>query len=235
MSEERPTRRALVLEVDPLVSERVRSMLRSEDFNTCLVDDWLLFRTLAAHTRFHFFVVDASAAQRNSALEVLRKLDPLAILVGADDATLAHFRMALPTATAVERSLRDPDALRRALGGVSVSAPVVPAVAASTPQDWVRAAFESFALSDRQLEVLAWALRGDTSREIAARLYISEPTVRNHLHAIYERLGVSGRRELLGRFVRGLIDQSAEAERGPGADPVTGSSGTRSAPDADEN
>ena len=53
------------------------------------------------------------------------------------------------------------------------------------------------------------ALVGDPSPEIARRLFISQATVRNHLHAIYDRVGVSGRRELLGRFVRGLLEGSA--------------------------
>jgi DNA-binding CsgD family transcriptional regulator len=50
------------------------------------------------------------------------------------------------------------------------------------------------------------ALLGESRREIAGRLYVTEMTVRNHLHAIYERVGVSGRRELVGRFVRGLLE-----------------------------
>ena len=45
-----------------------------------------------------------------------------------------------------------------------------------------------------------------TGPQIAARLYISEVTVRNHLHAIYERVGVSGRRELQGRLLRSLLE-----------------------------
>ena len=75
--------------------------------------------------------------------------------------------------------------------------------------DTVREAFLPFGLSERQLEVLGGALVGATSRQIAKQLFISELTVRNHLHAIYERVGVSGRRELLGRFVQGLIEGHA--------------------------
>ena len=65
--------------------------------------------------------------------------------------------------------------------------------------------FGPFGLSERQLEVLGRALLGEGSGAIAGRLFISELTVRNHLHAIYTQVGVSGRRELNGRFVRGLI------------------------------
>ena len=54
--------------------------------------------------------------------------------------------------------------------------------------------------------MLRRALLGDSAAEIAGRLYISELTVRNHLHAIYERVGVSGRRELQGRFLQTLLE-----------------------------
>ena len=111
--------------------------------------------------------------------------------------------MSFPNAILVDRGLRDPDALRLALG---TEAPLD--VLKDAP-DAVRSAFGDFGLSERQIEVLSGALRGDTSRDIAKGLFISEPTVRNHLHAIYERVGVSGRRELLGRFVRGLIEGHA--------------------------
>ena len=75
----------------------------------------------------------------------------------------------------------------------------------SSESDLVRGSFEPFGLSERQLEVLRLALVGQTPAEIGSTLFISERTVRNHLHAIYERVGVSGRRELLGRFVRVLL------------------------------
>jgi len=103
----------------------------------------------------------------------------------------------------VERQLRDPNALRRALGLDDAARPLL------LEPDAVRRAFVEFGLSERQLEVLGLALRGAPSREVARRLFISELTVRNHLHAIYERVGVSGRRELLGRFVQGLMEGHA--------------------------
>jgi DNA-binding CsgD family transcriptional regulator len=217
MSEEHPPRRALVVEGDPFVSERLRYMMRAEGLGVCAVDEWPLFRDLAAQHSFDLFAASAALAERPDALELLRKLQPLLLLGSETEASaIGRLRMALPGATLVDRSLRDPDAVRRALG----SAP--PAFEASraargpepSPQEWLRAAFESFGLSERQLEVLGRALRGETSRSMAAGLYISEATVRNHLHAIYERLGVSGRTELLGRFVQGLIEPGFRAERG---------------------
>jgi DNA-binding CsgD family transcriptional regulator len=48
-------------------------------------------------------------------------------------------------------------------------------------------------LTPRQLEVLRWVSRGLTNEEIAARLWISEHTVRKHLENISDRLGVRTR------------------------------------------
>jgi DNA-binding NarL/FixJ family response regulator len=50
-------------------------------------------------------------------------------------------------------------------------------------------------LSARQLEVLEELALGRSNREIAGRLFISTNTVKLHLRAIYERLGVSNRVE----------------------------------------
>jgi DNA-binding CsgD family transcriptional regulator len=58
-------------------------------------------------------------------------------------------------------------------------------------------------LSPREREVLDAALEGISARVIAARLSISEATVRSHLATIYGKLGVSGRVELLARLHHG--------------------------------
>ena len=51
-------------------------------------------------------------------------------------------------------------------------------------------------LSDRELEVLGEVTRGKTNAEIAATLYLSEKTVRNHVSTILEKLHLSNRVEL---------------------------------------
>lgn len=52
-------------------------------------------------------------------------------------------------------------------------------------------------LSDRELEVLRLAQRGLPSPQIAQALHIAAGTVRNHLSAIYRKLGVHSRHEAL--------------------------------------
>jgi DNA-binding NarL/FixJ family response regulator len=65
-------------------------------------------------------------------------------------------------------------------------------------------------LTERETEVLLELGRGGTNREIANRLFISDNTVKNHIHNILEKLGFSNRREVI-RYAqqRGLIGSSS--------------------------
>lgn len=53
------------------------------------------------------------------------------------------------------------------------------------------------ALTDREHEVVQWVIQGMTNKQIAARLGISEKTVKTHLSNVFRKLNVSGRIELL--------------------------------------
>ena len=56
---------------------------------------------------------------------------------------------------------------------------------------------ERYGLSNRESEILAFALRGRTSERIAQELVISKSTVDTHLRRIYAKCGVHSRQELL--------------------------------------
>jgi DNA-binding NarL/FixJ family response regulator len=61
-------------------------------------------------------------------------------------------------------------------------------------------------LSARELEVLGLVATGTTNREAAARLFISEATVKSHLINIYDKLGVGDRAAAVAEgFNRGLL------------------------------
>ncbi|HEY3504265.1 MAG TPA: response regulator transcription factor [Actinocatenispora sp.] len=61
-------------------------------------------------------------------------------------------------------------------------------------------------LSQRELEVLSLIAAGSTNREAAARLFISEATVKTHLLHIYAKLGVNDRAAAVATaFHRGLL------------------------------
>ena len=52
------------------------------------------------------------------------------------------------------------------------------------------------ALSNRELEIVILVARGFKNKEMAERMFISEQTVKNHLHNIFDKVGVSDRLEL---------------------------------------
>ncbi|NUS64133.1 MAG: response regulator transcription factor [Saccharothrix sp.] len=61
-------------------------------------------------------------------------------------------------------------------------------------------------LSDREVEVLGLIARGSTNREAAAKLFISEATVKTHLVHVYAKLGVKDRAAAVAvAYERGLL------------------------------
>lgn len=63
-----------------------------------------------------------------------------------------------------------------------------------------RAVDPSDQLSDREIAVMELLAEGLSNRIIASRLFVSEHTVRNHLHRIYRKLGVGTRQEAIRVF-----------------------------------
>jgi DNA-binding NarL/FixJ family response regulator len=92
-------------------------------------------------------------------------------------------------------------AVRAAAAGQSVLAPSV----ATRLMSRVREPAPEV-LSQRELEVLALVAGGSANRETAARLFISEATVKTHLLHIYAKLGVTDRAAAVAEaFNRGLL------------------------------
>ena len=52
-------------------------------------------------------------------------------------------------------------------------------------------------LTEREYDSLKLSLQGHTNKEIGERLFVSENTVKFHLRNIYNKLGVSNRKEAL--------------------------------------
>jgi DNA-binding NarL/FixJ family response regulator len=92
-------------------------------------------------------------------------------------------------------------AIRAAAQGDAVLAPSVASRLVSQLREPARDA-----LSERELEVLALIARGETNRGAAARLFISEATVKTHLLHIYEKLDVNDRAAAVAAaYERGLL------------------------------
>ncbi|MBI4480856.1 MAG: response regulator transcription factor [Acidobacteria bacterium] len=61
---------------------------------------------------------------------------------------------------------------------------------------WAEEPKDNSPLSARERQVVELVSQGFKNREIAQRMFISEQTVKNHLHNIFDKLGVSDRLEL---------------------------------------
>lgn len=83
--------------------------------------------------------------------------------------------------------------------------PVPPAI--GPPGEWP-------GLTGRQREIVAWAARGMSNKQIARQLGISPETVKTHLRHVFEREGVHGRVALLAAH---LHDPSKESPQAPPA------------------
>lgn len=73
----------------------------------------------------------------------------------------------------------------------------------------------AYGLSERERQVMQLMVQGLSTREIAAELYLSPYTVQEHFTAIFDKVGVRSRRELVGR----LFFQHYQPTRRDGAVP----------------
>jgi DNA-binding NarL/FixJ family response regulator len=64
-------------------------------------------------------------------------------------------------------------------------------------------------LTVRQREVAALLVQGMPTHTMAKRLFLTESTVKNHLHALYGRLGVSSRTQAVVVLLTGRRGSNA--------------------------
>ena len=77
---------------------------------------------------------------------------------------------------------------------------------------------QAYTLSRRESEIVQHVARGESTREIAALLQISSNTVQDHLKAIFEKVGVRSRRELVGHLFAQQYQPRMAAGTSLGAD-----------------
>ena len=59
---------------------------------------------------------------------------------------------------------------------------------------------DAYSLTSREVEVTRLVARGLSTDEIASELFLSRHTIRDHLKAIFEKVGVSSRGELTSKL-----------------------------------
>ncbi len=76
----------------------------------------------------------------------------------------------------------------------------------------VEDAFDNWRLTPAERDVALFAIKGCSTAEIAALRGTSEGTIKAQTNAIYRKAGVSGRSQLLGVFIEGLVDVAPPLE-----------------------
>ena len=86
------------------------------------------------------------------------------------------------------------------LSGPNAQGQIAVIMEVARPVEVVSLLGQAYDLSKRESEVLQSVLRGYSTAEIAATFHISSHTVQDHLKAIFEKVGVRSRRELVGQL-----------------------------------
>jgi DNA-binding CsgD family transcriptional regulator len=103
----------------------------------------------------------------------------------------------------VQANLAEPDVAGRAS--------TVIALRPLGPREMAPMLSSLYGLSPREREVVAAVVRGDTTKEIAARLTISPATVKEHLDRACAKTGARGRRALIARLFRDVYQPALMA------------------------
>ena len=93
------------------------------------------------------------------------------------------------------------DSIRKVYAGEPILAPAVTGKLLGQLSG-SRQAKNNFGLSNRELEILTYVVRGASNKDIGISLFISDKTVKNHLSNIFRKLGVEDRTQAALKAVK---------------------------------
>jgi DNA-binding CsgD family transcriptional regulator len=91
-------------------------------------------------------------------------------------------------------------------------------VEVARPVEIAQLIVQAYALSRRESEIVRLVAQGQTTTQIAEAFHITANTVQDHLKAIFEKVGVRSRRELVSQLFAQQYQPRIAAGREPGAD-----------------
>ncbi|MBB4930142.1 DNA-binding NarL/FixJ family response regulator [Lipingzhangella halophila] len=145
-----------------------------------------------------------------STVAELAKLTKVIMLTHTEDAEVIRTALQRGASGYLVHGHFSAEELGRALHDVmhGTGAPLSPVAASVTLQDMrsspdpgdTRTDRRELDLTDREEEIMAVVARGLGNRAVAAELFLTEKTVKNHINRIFRKLGVSSRAAAIARW-----------------------------------
>ena len=206
--------KVFVIDIDAGVLSSIESVLLAQSYEVICFGSTEEFIAQHQPTHVGCIVIDLSVAGTNGCelirhLHESRSLVSLVVVSGLIDsaARFSRKKVALPILTKACETWTFLTMVEDAIAG-SLKRDSISAKIESSPVDWIRhfgpnvpAKEKILKLSPRQREVLALLLGGDTLKEAAEKLKISEHTVGDYVKGIYKNFSVSSRAELMALFI----------------------------------
>jgi two-component system nitrate/nitrite response regulator NarL len=208
---ERTKKRVVIADDHPLVVDAIAQVFKDEgEFEVIgTAASGAQVAPLVARTNPDLVLLDLQMPVLDglSCLALLREKHPyVTVVVFSGSEHREQIQLALSTGAAayIAKSINPldiPAMLRQALAGnVYYSTPRVdPGALAQIRRETQRVqAREETGLTARELEILTAVSEGLSNRQVGKKLFLSDQTVKFHLHNIYGKLGVSNRTEAAG-------------------------------------
>jgi two-component system nitrate/nitrite response regulator NarP len=201
------TVRVLIVDDHPMIQSAVAMLLEGSEFTVAATAGSVESAIRAISDEHPDLILLDLAMPGESGLEVLRRLRaagdgrPVIILTAAIDDFSLHEAISLKVDGIVMKN-NDPALLIDCLAAVRDGGRWIDADLAERAAE-LGARGPYAALTERERQLVALVAQGLRNREIAAKLGITEGTVKVYLHALFDKLGVATRTELAIRAGEG--------------------------------
>lgn len=208
--------RILAVDDNPIIRMGLRTLLDGAQGVTSVLDTGDP-EEAAAHVRagrVDVVLLDVRMP-RMSGLELLPRLAgaTVVMLTHTDDPATVSEALAAGAAGYLVHGALEPDAMVDAIRLCRNGSQVVSGVA-TAPAVPDRGPDVRDLLSRREAEVMDLVADGLSNGEVAARLFISEKTVKNHVNSLFAKLGVTTRSQAIVRWLQ--RDPDRARAKGPG-------------------
>lgn len=208
--------RVVIADDHPLLREGLRRILEFEEGIqvVCEVGDGQGAINISRSIDFDILLMDLNMPGVNGleACRVIRKEQPKTgiLVLTVDDSDEKVFQvLQLGVAGYLLKDV-DPqtlvDSIRKVHSGQPILSPAVTGKLLGQLSYPVQAKV-TCGLSDRELEILTYVVKGSSNREIGLALFISEKTVKNHLSSIFRKLEVEDRTQAALKAIKLKIVQ----------------------------